>query len=170
MAEELLVAGVVGAARGLQGEVSIILRTDVPEQRFFSGANLLTDNSEFPELTIDSVRSHGDRFYATFVQIASREEAESLKHTELLVRPLEEEGAWYPHELEGLEVFNSEGELLGTVTGMQTGLAQDLLQVDAAGQTVLVPMVEEILAKVDLAAGRVLLTPPEGLFPDLMES
>ncbi len=162
--QALLIAGQIGTPRGLRGDVSVIVRTDVPEDRFYPGAVLTTTKPDYPVLTVEKAGFHGDRLYVTFEEVHSREAAESLRHVELLVEPAEEEDAWYPSQLRGLSVVSAAGEDLGTVTGMQVGLAQDLLEVDADGQTVLVPMVQEILAEVDLDGRRIVLTPPEGLF------
>lgn len=166
MTQEKLVAGIVGAPRGLRGEVSVILRTDLPEERFEPGTTLTTNRPEWPALTVESLGYHRDRAYLTFAEITTREEAEALKGAELLVDPdLEEEDAWYAHELIGLRVLDSEERKLGVVTGLQVGLAQDLLEVEANGQTVLVPLVIELVPEVDPAAGIVRVTPPDGLFP-----
>ena len=48
---------------------------------------------------------------------------------------------------------------------MQLGAAQDLLEVETAGgEKVLVPFVYEIVPSVDIEEGRVVMTPPPGLF------
>lgn len=159
-----LVAGIIGTPRGLQGEVSVIVRTDWPEERFQPGVDLDTNSTSHPVLTITEVKSHRDRLYLRFAQVNSREQAEELKHVELLVDPLEEEDAWYVEQLVGLDVVDPDGRVLGVVTGLQVGLAQDLLEVLAGGQTVLVPLVQEIVPEVDLESGRVRVTPPAGLF------
>ena len=60
---------------------------------------------------------------------------------------------------------------LGEVVGLQTGGAQDLLEVRPTGagprETVLVPFVRAIVPEVDVAGGRVVLAPPGGLFEPL---
>ena len=48
---------------------------------------------------------------------------------------------------------------------MLLGAAQDLLEVETAGgEKVLVPFVYEIVPSVDIEEGRVVMTPPPGLF------
>lgn len=159
-----LIAGQIGSPRGLRGEVSVIVRTDVPDERFYPGAVLRTEATDYPQLTVEKARFHGDRLYVSFAEVQTRESAETLKHVELLVDPVEEEDAWYPEQLEGLAVVQADGTSLGKVSGVQVGLAQDLLEVHWEGRTILVPMVLEILADVDLNARTVTLTPPDGLF------
>lgn len=164
-----LVAAVVGAPRGLQGEVSLLLRTDLADERFAEGQQLSTQNPAFPVLTVAKLSYYRGRAYARFVEVGTREEAEELRGTEVLVTPVLEEDAWYPHELVGILVEDSAGQVLGTVEGLLTGLAQDLLEVDSGGQTVLVPLVSELVPVIDIAARRIVVTPPAGLFPETEE-
>ena len=53
---------------------------------------------------------------------------------------------------------------IGTVTGVLTYPAQNLLSVDRDGKEVLIPMVKEFIKKVDIPAGKVVLDSVEGLF------
>ncbi len=159
----LLVAGIVGAARGLRGEVGVEVRTDRPQAVFGSGAKLKLRDGR--TLTVTGARPHNDRLYLTFAGVTSREDAEALRGQELLVAAELEDDAWYPHQLEGLPAVTGEGEQLGTVTGIYAGVAQDMLVVETAeGTEVLVPLVVDLVPEVDLDAGRVVVSPPEGLF------
>lgn len=55
------------------------------------------------------------------------------------------------------------GEVAGTVAHVVEGPAQDLLVVDTPAGERMVPLVGEIVVKVDVEAGRVEIDPPEGL-------
>ena len=50
----LLVVGRIGRAHGIQGEATIEVRTDLPDERFIIGAQLETDPKAHGPLTIDS--------------------------------------------------------------------------------------------------------------------
>ena len=80
----LLVVARVGRPHGVQGEVTVEVRTDSPEDRFFPGAILQTDPAKFGPLTIDSVRDHNGTLLIKFQEIKDRNGIEVLKNVLLL--------------------------------------------------------------------------------------
>ncbi len=158
----LLIAGIVGAAHGLLGEVGIEIRTDRPQAVFVPGATFSSSSGE--DLTIEKVRNQGPKLLVRFLGVDDRTAAEQLRGTELRVPPTTEEDAWYTHELQGLAVVDLQGNTLGTVVGIHPLPAQDLLIVDTGDTEVLVPLVEQIVPTVDLGQQTVVVDPPEGLF------
>ena len=163
---DLLLAAIIGSARGLRGEVSAEIRTDRPEDVFLRGHLIHTNNPAFPELEVAEARYHNGRLFLHFVGIATREEAESLRGTEILVEGESEEDAWYAHELIGLPVVDTSGAPLGEVSGILPAPAQDLLTVKTAEGEVMVPLVEELVPTVSVEEGIVVVDPPLGLFPE----
>lgn len=159
-----MIAATVGAAKGLRGEVFLNVRTDRVDEVFSKGAVLETNSETYPTVTVKSAREQSNRLLASFKEITSREAAEELRGTNLLVEPEEEDDAWYPHQLEGLSVRDTKGEDLGKVIGLEPGVAHDFLLVDYQGDRVMVPFVEEIVPQVDVEEGIVVLDPPQGLF------
>lgn len=160
----MLLAGVVGAPRGLRGEVSVELRTDQPELRFQEGAVFHTESAEFPTLTVEGFSLAGGKARAFFTEVQTREAAEAINRAELLVREEGEDDAWYPHELEGLAVEDEAGRLLGTVLRLQLGAAQDRLEIESGDRIVDVPFVKELVPVVDTAARKIIVVPLAGLF------
>ena len=78
-----------------------------------------------------------------------------------------EDDAWYDHQLVGLDVVRDD-QVVGRVIRVEHFPAQDLLIVRLPGdREVLVPFVKAIVPEVDVPAGRILVTPPAGLFEDL---
>ena len=59
---------------------------------------------------------------------------------------------WYAFELVGMPVVEEGGRALGTVKAVDPGVANDVLELDSG---VLLPMVEDCILRVDLAAGRI---------------
>lgn len=166
-----VVVGTVGKAHGLKGEVSFIVRTDVPEARLYEGAVLDIDGDSSRTLTVASTRVQQGRWYVKFEEITHRTQAEDLRDTDLTIdldrdEEFEEDpDAWYPEELKGLSVETEAGEKLGTVVDLLHYPAQDQLIVKSVnGQRVMLPFVEELVPEVDLEAGRVIADPPGGLF------
>lgn len=176
----LLLAGVVGAARGLKGEVFVQVRTDRPEEVFAPGQNLTVEKpskgapeSAFAEgflaslggtLTVASSRVQGARITCRFKGVQDRNQAEALRGCRLLTEESSEEDAWYPHELVGLRAVDPDGSLIGTVTGLHEGAAHDQLLVQVGDKEVMVPFVREIVPKVSLEDGEVIIDAPQGLF------
>ncbi|GAA1727622.1 ribosome maturation factor RimM [Isoptericola hypogeus] len=164
-----LVVARVGRAHGLKGEVALDLRTDVPEERFAVGAALDTEPASAGPLTITGVRVHQERWLVSFAQVADRTAAEALRGVELVVEEdaSDEEDAWYPHELQGLRAELEDGTVVGEVVALEHLPAHDVLVVreplDAGAVRTLVPFVRAIVPVVDVAGGRVVLTPPGGL-------
>ena len=68
--------------------------------------------------------------------------------------PEPEEDEYYVFQLVGLEVVEEGGRVLGTVADVEPGVANDVLVVDGG---LALPMVEECVRDVDLAAGRILV-------------
>jgi 16S rRNA processing protein RimM len=72
---------------------------------------------------------------------------------------------FHDHQLEGLRAELTDGSVVGTVTSVLHGAGGELLVVEPpGGGELLVPFVAAIVPTVDLAGGRVVLDPPEGLF------
>ena len=170
---DLLLAGIVGAARGLKGEVFVEPRTDRVGDVFAEGALVVIDptnpgenaDNGGIELLVEHARTHGGRLMMTFEDVTSREQAEALRGAHLLTEPTQEGDAWYAFEIEGFPVVDVEGKALGVVTGIAQGAAHDLLLVKpSSGAEVMVPLVKEIVLDVSVEDEKVLLDPPLGLF------
>jgi len=78
------------------------------------------------------------------------------------VEPLEE-GEVFQHDLVGLEVVTVEGERVGTVVEIFEMRPADLLEVRTGDRTVMIPFLKEVVVEVDVAGGRLVVNPPDGL-------
>ncbi|GAA0632342.1 ribosome maturation factor RimM [Sporichthya brevicatena] len=170
-----LVVGRIGRPHGVRGELTVEVRTDSPELRFAPGSSLLTDPESAGPLEITGARWHSGRLLLTFAGVADRTAAEALRNVRLVVEIPDDETPedpedFYDHQLVGLGVVDAAGTDLGTVTDVLHLPSQELLAVRTPdGREVLVPFVHEIVPEVDLAAKRVRVTPPPGLFADAPE-
>ncbi|PUB31752.1 16S rRNA processing protein RimM [Promicromonospora sp. AC04] len=160
----------VSKAHGLKGEVALDLRTDDPETRLAIGERLETVPAGVGPLTVTHSREHQGRWLVTFAEVTGRNAAEELRGTELVVEAgdSDEEDAWYPHELEGLRVELTDGTVVGKVVTLEYQPAHEALLIeeslpDGGTARTLVPFVMAIVPVVDVAGGRVVLTPPGGL-------
>lgn len=166
-----MLVGVVVRVHGLRGEVVVDLHTDSPAERFAVGARLdgHRDGAPAATLTVEAARPHSGRLLVRFVEAPDRDAAELLRGTRLLVdaRALpapDDPDEFHVHQLEGLRVELSDGTVVGTVREVVHGPGGELLVVARADlPDALVPFVRAIVPTVDVGAGRVVLTPPDGL-------
>lgn len=105
--------------------------------------------------------------------ITTREQAETLVKAILLVTtgvetlPTEPD-AWYDHQLVGLKAMR-DGVQVGIVDRVDHMPAQDILAIKTEQGETLVPFVSAIVPEVDIEAGTVTITPPLGLFEELVD-
>ncbi|HZI98552.1 MAG TPA: ribosome maturation factor RimM [Actinomycetales bacterium] len=165
-----LVVARIGRPHGIRGEVSVEVRTDAPGDRLARGVVLSTDPPDAGPLTVATARDHNGRVLLTFEEVPDRTAAEHLRGILLLAEIVEstdtdaEPDAWRTHELVGLRVETTGGDRIGTVADVRPMPAQDLLVVELAnGEQRLVPFVTAIVPEVDVAGGRIVLDPPDGL-------
>ena len=160
---DLVKVGQVGPPRGLKGEVLVRPFTDYPAERFQVGATLTTAAGE--EWTVTSYREIKNRYCLTFSHINTREDAESIRGSELFAPEISREDEYTAAQLAGLEVLSPEGESLGECSGLEMGGFQDRLQVTTvAGQLVEVPFVKALVTGIDLENGVITVDAPAGLF------
>jgi 16S rRNA processing protein RimM len=165
-----LVVGRVIRPHGVRGEVVVDIRTDSPAERFTVGSVLATDPSAAGPLTVDEVRPHQGRLLVTFEGFADRDGADSLRGVLLLVDSAgiadpTDPDEFHDHQLVGLRAQTPDGEPLGEVVRIEHAPASDLLVLRLPdGREGRVPFVRAIVPEVDIASGRIVVTPPEGLF------
>jgi 16S rRNA processing protein RimM len=160
----------IGKPHGLRGEVTVQLHTDDPETRFAVGTVIETEaepGTGVPHrLTVASTRVHRGIWLLRFEEVPDRVGAEGLRGTRLVLpepQAAAEEDAFYEEDLVGLEVRDTAGARLGTVSGLEIGAAQDrlVLALDE-GFTAWVPFVRRIVPTVE--SDHVVVDPPPGLF------
>ncbi|KZE91077.1 ribosome maturation factor RimM [Microbacterium sp. TNHR37B] len=165
-------------AHGLKGAFKLELYTDDPDGRFVPGAQFTLQVPESSPwhgktATVREFRWMNSHPVVFLEGIDDRTAAESLVRAILWIDQdgddLTEDDAWYDHQLVGLSVVR-DGATVGQVRRVDHLPAQDLLIVapaDGSDREILVPFVAAIVPEVDVAAGRVVVTPPPGLFEDL---
>jgi 16S rRNA processing protein RimM len=164
-----LTVGRIGRPQGIRGEVTVEVRTDAPELRFAVGASLLTDPADRGPLTVESTRDQNGRLIVSFEGVPDRSAAEALRDTMLLVDasdipPSDDPDEFHDTQLVGLRADLADGSPLGEVADVLHLPHGDVLVIQRAeGAELLVPFVRAIVPAVDVAAGRLVVDPPEGL-------
>ncbi len=164
-----LTVGRIGKPQGIRGEVTVEVRTDAPEVRLAAGAMLFTDPDDRGPLTVESSRDQNGRLMVAFEGVPDRNAAEKLRNTMLLVDaadipPSDDPEEFHDTALMGLRAVLVDGSALGEVTDVLHLPHGDVLVISTdEGAEVLVPFVKAIVPDVDVAGGRLVVDPPEGL-------
>ena len=179
--DRLLLMGRVGKTHGVRGEMKVVPETDDP-QRFADLDTLYLGASEAEArpVVVEGVRFQYPKgrtvVLLSLEGVDSLEAAEALRNEQLFADsddlPALDEGQAYLHDLIGLDVVEvaedgtEADEPFGTVSDLYDG-SQLLFAIDRPGKSqVLLPDVEEFVVRLDLAARRLYVRPPEGLFDD----
>ncbi len=162
---EVVAVGRIGKAHGVRGDVFVEPWTDAPEERFADGAVLQGESQSF---TVESSRLHSGKLVVHFKGFDDRGAVEAVRGQMLSIsaadRPaIEDPDEFYDTDLVGLLVRTVDGVELGPVTDVLHAPAGSLLSIDVAGTELLVPFRLEFVPTVDLAAGTVVIDPPDGL-------
>jgi 16S rRNA processing protein RimM len=161
--------GEIVRPHGLRGEVRVVALTDHPGR--FEGLTecVLWDATRDERETrrITTARRHGNVVVLGLAGCHSVDEAAALSGRLVAVPESEAvpppPGHFYPWQLVGARVVTEDGREVGRVTGIEQSPAHDLWVVAGPEREHLIPAVPDIVVDVDLAAGRVVIRPPEGL-------
>ena len=167
--ENRVCMGIVGAPHGVRGAVRIKSFTDDPEAIARYGA--LEDEGgtrRFMLRVVGETRGDG-MVIATLSGITDRDRAEALRGLRLYAPraalPATGEDEFYHADLVGLTAVLEDGAPLGKVVAVHDFGAGDMIEITReAGQPVLVPFTRAAVPVVDLAGGRLVVDPPDGLF------
>lgn len=159
--------GTIGGAYGVKGEVRIKSFCAIPEDIAEYAPLTTEDGSRTFEVTITRQISNG--LAARMTGIDTKEDADALRGMGLYALrsqlPETDDDEYYYADLIGLDVFDTGGNPIGKIKAVQNHGASDLLEVFGPGlkTTVLIPFTKEVVPTVDIASGRVIADPPEGL-------
>jgi len=167
MQEEFQV-GAIASTHGVKGEVKVFPTTDEPEKFRNLKKVLLRTNKEESELKIQSVKFFKNMVILKFEGLDSLNEVEKYKGASLWITreqavPLKE-NEYYHADLIGLEVFDEDGEALGTLTDIMVTGANDVYEVTMQdGKQVLLPAIRDCIKKVDMENNRMMVHLMAGL-------
>lgn len=163
----MIVPGRIVAPFGIQGWVKIHPFGDDPASwRAMPSVWLSSDDNaadaQWKQYALKACRPHGKSLVAALAEVPDRTAAEAVSGfyiaapREALPQP--EEGEYYWGDLVGLDVINEADEVLGSVSGLLSTGAHDVLQVhadDTKDAERLIPFVAAYVLDVDLPARRI---------------
>ena len=162
--------GAIAGAFGVGGEVR--LKSFCAEPAAIADYVPLTseDGSRGFTLTLKQTVKNG--FSARIDGVRTREQADALRGTRLYAErgalPDLPDDEYYHADLIGLLVLDTGGTELGRIRSVLNHGAGDLLELAQPGLSdpVLLPFTRAAVPTVDLASGRIIADPPDGLLPD----
>lgn len=169
MSDRVCVAAITGSY-GVRGEARV--KSFCAEPSALGDYGPLSDDKGTRAFKITITRPVKGGFAVRLSGVKTKEDADALKGTRLYAPrdalPALPDDEFYHADLIGLSVVDTGGADLGRVHAVMNHGAGDLLEVRQTGKsgTVLVPFTQAIVPTVDLAAGRMIVDPPEGLFDE----
>jgi 16S rRNA processing protein RimM len=168
-----MIVGRIRRAHGIRGELVTEALTDDPETVFAVGRRLIAGTvsgevePDDAPLTVRHATPFKRGWIVRFDEITDRTTAEQWRDRYLLLEseslvPRAPDEVYY-HELVGLRLERADGVVVGLVDAwydMPTGL---LLDVRTDQGSILVPYRPEVIVRVDVAGGAIVIDPPPGL-------
>lgn len=164
-----LVVGKLRRPHGVKGELLMEVLTDFPE-RLKSGVTLYGE-PEYDPMVLRSVRSHHKGLLVAFEGCDTPEQAGELRNMVVTVKTAERpplpEGEYYHHQIIGLQVRTSAGQVLGRVVEILETGANDVLVVSGeTGADALIPLADPFLHEINLGQNVLVVNLIPGLLPD----
>ncbi len=160
---DFITIGRILAPWGTKGKLKVKIITDFP-QRFAPSSTVYISRQP---MTIDSTEWHKEEVIIKLNAIDSSEAARRLRgqpieihHSQVYSLP---EGQYYQFQLIGLEVWTTQGELLGNITEVLAAKSNDNYVVKGNGGEILVPAIEDVVKSIDLNKGRIVIEAIPGL-------
>lgn len=161
-----VIVGRIVAVRGLRGEMRVELAD--PDGRQFLQAQEVYLGEGRVRLQVRQARLFRGQGLLQVEGIDDRDAAEYWRDAQVWVAaedvvPLKED-EYYCRQVLGLAVITAEGENLGQVTDVLPTGANDVYVVQATdGQELLLPAIKQVILKIDLVSGTMLVRLLEGL-------
>lgn len=167
MAEPLVPLGKIATTHGLNGWLKFN-PYNPDTTALVPGAEVVLEKAE--EQTghrVEASHPHQHQILLKLEDINNLDEASRQVGAKLCVREATLEaldpGQYYHYQVRGFEVYHLSGEHVGTISAMLSTSGGALYVVQGPEREHLIPAVKEFIEKVDFAARRVIINPPEGL-------
>jgi len=160
---EFITIGRILVHWGIKGKLKVKVITDFP-QRFAPSATVYISRQP---MTIDSTEWHKGDVIIKLNAVDSIEAARRLQGQPVEIHPSQiyslPEGQYYQFQLIGLEVWTTQGELLGNISEVLTAKSNDNYVVKGNEGEILIPAIEDVVKSIDLNQGRVVIEAIPGL-------
>jgi 16S rRNA processing protein RimM len=167
--ERLLLIGELTGTHGVRGEARLRpFNRDSEVLASVTDVFIVGFGGEVTKMTLENARPHGTVWLVALGDVSTPEAARRLARSRVAIRerdlPRLEAGQFYCYQLIGLDVVDGSGQRVGQVADVLATAANDVLVVRDGAVERLIPMVDHMVADVDLDAARIVVTPVAGLF------
>jgi len=157
--QEFLLIGKIGRPFSFKGYVRVYPETDFPERLFETEFIHIKIDDNYKKYKVEKVKDHTKSILMKFEGIDSESEAQKLTNLYIEI-PLEdawplEEDSYYIHDLIGMDIYDEKEQYFGKCTNVLQLTSNDVLVVDHEGAEVLLPIIDQVIKKVDLGSKRV---------------
>lgn len=166
--DDLLLVGQITSSFGLRGQLKMVAVTNQIDHLQQRIRTLYIGPKYQPHKLQQLIEHKPGVLIITLAGISDRNGAELLRGAEVYIRETEAaplgEGEYFIHSLYNLLVVTDAGEEIGRVREVLETGANDVLVVPrASGGEALIPMIHDVVRTIDLAGGRIVIHPLEGL-------
>jgi len=169
MNDKYISVGKITNFHGIMGEVKVGYTKGKEHQFLGEKYFYIKSENDFKQLTTDKLRFHKNTALIKFKEINSINEAIEYKGQQLYLpidnlRETLEEDEFLVDDLIGVNAYNQQGDLIGTVSCINKQGASDLISIkNEEGKEFLVPFVKELVPQVDLSNKKIIINAIEGL-------
>jgi 16S rRNA processing protein RimM len=167
VSDRLVALGEIVTTHGIAGWLKI--NPYNPDTKVLLSAHtlVLDRDASRSEHEVESSKPHGRQLLVKFRGTDSIDTAKTYIGSSVCLREEDllslKPGEYYHYQVVGLEVFDMQGHRIGVVTRTWSTPGGELYVVQGPEKEHLIPAVKEIIEKVDLAAGNMIIDPPDGL-------
>ncbi len=160
--------GRVVGTHGVRGEVRFLPHSS-PCHTLRPGLRVILRKTDASEegFELKQVRPHAPCLLLRFVEVESRDRAETLRGSSLFVDetalPRLQAGEFYHYQVVGLPVRTLTQESIGTIAAVLTTPGHEVFVVRNGTKEYLIPVVEEVVRTLAPEERQVIIDPPEGL-------
>ncbi|MFN3234268.1 MAG: ribosome maturation factor RimM [Gammaproteobacteria bacterium] len=160
---DYLIMGQFGAPHGVKGWIKVISHAESTQALLdYQPWHLLTPQNTWQLIEIEEVKSQTNKLWVKLKACDNREEAHTFTNKMIYVSrdnlPPTAEGTYYWADLEGLEVFNENGDLLGSVDHMMETGANDVMVIKDKEKQHLVPfLMDRVIKQVDIENKKIVI-------------
>jgi 16S rRNA processing protein RimM len=166
--DELIPVGKIIGPHGIKGQMKLHSYSgNADSLSAVSSVTLKTPNGTLHEFTVNCFKANSGKFILGLQDIDDINLVQPFVGNEVCLTrgqlPGLEADEYYWSDLIGLQVFTDDGTLLGTIEDIFETGSSDIYVVRGEGREYLIPAIADVITTVDPAAGKIIITPLDGL-------
>ncbi len=166
--DELIPVGKIIGTHGIKGFLKVFSYSgNIDSLQFAETTFLKGKDGTLREYVVNSVSAHAGGFILSLDGFSDINQVLSLTGSELCLKrsqlPVPDEDEYYWRDLIGLTVHTDQGIELGTLVDIFETGSSDIYVVRGGTKEYLIPAIADVIAKIDIAGKKMIITPLEGL-------